>query len=71
MYEVDKSYSSLLNLQFDINGCTDNRIINFGGVSFREPSPIPNVREEARLRCATFDLYDDSAGLMTEKGSSK
>ena len=64
MYEVDKSYSSLLNLQFDINGCTDNRIINFGGVSFREPSPIPNVREEARLRCATFDLYDDSAGLM-------
>lgn len=60
----DKSYSSLLNLQFDINGCTDKRVVNFGGVSFLEPSPIPNPVAEARLKCATFDLYDESAGLM-------
>ena len=52
----------LLNLQFDENGCTDTRVVNLGGVTFNEPSPL--VRKS--LRCATYNVFDKSAGLYID-----
>ena len=52
----------LLNLQFDENGCTDTRVVNLGGVTFNEPSPL--VRKS--LRCATYNAFDKSAGLYID-----
>ena len=49
----------LLDLRFASYGCMDNRVINLGGVSFNETSPIL----DSNLRCATLLPNTEDAGL--------
>lgn len=49
----------LLDLRFASYGCMDNRVINLGGVSFNEASPILDSHQ----RCATLLPNTEDAGL--------
>ena len=55
----------LLDLRFDSNGCMDKRIVNLGGVSFNEASPL----FDHTARCATFDPFTEEAGLYLKDSS--
>lgn len=55
----------LLSMQFDTNGCTDQRVSSFGGVSFKTPSSTN------QLKAAYFEPYNMNAILTIEDKSIK